>query len=70
VGGLLDLGDGLTSSSGLYRSLSRIAARLCGQAVAGNTWVAVIAFPESEIAADSFLFYARTRTGWHVWYYR
>jgi hypothetical protein len=71
VRGLLSLaGDSpkLQRSSSYY---GRLARRKCGDMVTLRTWVAEVYFPTSQAAnyADAFAFFARTRTGWKLWYH-
>lgn len=49
----------------------KLARRMCGDMVARRTWVAVVHFPDSQAAtyAEKFAFFARTRTGWKLWYH-
>jgi hypothetical protein len=49
----------------------KLARRKCGDTVALRTWVAVVYFPTSQAAdyAERFAFFARTRTGWKLWYH-
>lgn len=57
-----------------YRRSSRyysdLAERLCGTEVALRSWLVVLYFPTSQSAAraEVFEFYAKTRSGWKVWY--
>lgn len=49
----------------------KLAQHKCGGAVTRRTWVAVVYFPTSQSAnyAQAFAFFARTRTGWKLWYH-
>jgi hypothetical protein len=42
----------------------------CGRAVAFNSWVVFLQFPEGPMASTSnaHMFVAKTRGGWRAWY--
>jgi hypothetical protein len=42
----------------------------CGRAVADNTWIVFLQFPEGPMASTSFahMFVARIPRGWRAWY--
>lgn len=58
---------GDSRSSTYYRKL---AERACGKLVALRSWLAVVYFPtsQSSVYAERFAFFAKTRSGWRIWY--
>jgi hypothetical protein len=68
---------GLDSLLGGYDPEARIVARYrrevlsrCGRAVAFNTWVVFLQFPEGPMISTSFahMFVVKTHRGWVAWY--
>jgi hypothetical protein len=58
---------GFRGRSSTYHQL---AAKRCGQAVAANSWLALVHFPEAATpdTASGVAFLARTPRGWRLWY--
>lgn len=58
---------GDSRSSTYYR---RLAERVCGKLVTLRSWLAVVYFPtsQSSVYAERYAFFAKTRSGWRIWY--
>lgn len=69
VQGLLSLSGGYLPEPLAVTRYRREAARRCGRAVALNSWVVLLQFPEAPMASTSFghMFIAKTRHGWVAW---
>lgn len=68
---LRSLGSDLPNVPRISSYYGKLAQRKCGIDVAYKTWVAVVYFPQSQAAnyAQAFAFFARTRSGWKLWYH-
>jgi hypothetical protein len=67
--GLLSLSGGYLPEPRAIARYRREAARRCGRAVARNSWVVLLQFPEGPMASTSFghMFVAKTGRGWVAW---
>jgi len=68
--GLLSLGGGYSPEPRVITRYRRVVMRRCGRAVAFNSWVVFLQFPEGPMASTSnaHMFVAKTRRGWRAWY--
>lgn len=68
--GLLSVGAGPRREQVDTTRYWRQVVRRCGRAVAFNTWVAFLQFPEGPMASTSFghMFVTRTSRGWVAWW--
>jgi len=68
--GLLSLSGGDSREPGVITRYRRAAMRRCGRAVALDSWVIFLQFPEGPMASTSnaHMFVAKTRSGWRAWY--
>jgi hypothetical protein len=67
--GLLSLSGGYSPEPRVITRYRREVVRRCGRAVAFNTWVVLLQFPEGPMASTSnaHMFVAKTRRGWAAW---
>jgi len=68
--GLLSLSGGVSPEPRVITRYRRDVMRRCGRAVAFNSWVGFLQFPEGPMASASnaHVFVAKTRRGWRAWY--
>ena len=69
--GLLSLSfNSYDPEQGVIARYRRAAVRRCGRAVALDSWVVFLQFPEGPMASTSnaHMFVANTRRGWRAWY--
>jgi hypothetical protein len=68
--GLLSLSGGYSPEPRVLTRYRRVMMRRCGRAVAFNSWVVFLQFPEGPMASTSnaHMFVAKTRRGWRAWY--
>ena len=68
--GLLSLSGGVSPEPRVITRYRRVVMRRCGRAVAFNSWVAFLQFPEGPMASASNarVFLAKTHRGWRAWY--
>lgn len=68
--GLLSLSGGYSPEPQVITRHRRVVMRRCGRAVALNSWVVFLQFPEGPMASTSnaHMFVAKTIRGWRAWY--